>query len=49
MSNLIESVDCYDYINNEFISLNNEDCNFSYRDSIFKKNNFKLLKALVLI
>ena len=44
VSNLIESVDCYDYINNEFISLNNEDCNFSYRDSIFKKNNLLIYK-----
>ena len=44
VSNLIESVDCYDYINNEFISLNNEDCNFSYRNSIFKKNNLLIYK-----
>ena len=44
VSNLIESVDCYDYINNEFISLNNEDCNFSYRDSIFKKNNLLIYR-----
>jgi UDP-N-acetylmuramate dehydrogenase len=44
VSNLIESVDCYDYINNEFISLKNEDCNFSYRDSIFKKNNLLIYK-----
>ena len=44
VSNLIESVDCYDYINNKFISLNNEDCNFSYRDSVFKKNNLLIYK-----
>ena len=44
VSNLIESVDCYDYINNEFISINNEDCSFSYRNSIFKKNDFLIYK-----
>ena len=44
VSNLIESVDCYDYINNEFISLINKDCSFSYRNSIFKNNNFLIYK-----
>ena len=44
VSNLIQSVDCYDYISNEFISLNKEDCCFSYRNSIFKNNNLLIYR-----
>ena len=40
VSNLIKSVDCYDYINNKFSTLSKDDCYFSYRHSIFKDNNF---------
>ncbi len=40
VSDLIESVDCYDYINDEFITFKNIDCNFSYRNSIFKNKNY---------
>ncbi len=39
ISNLISSVDCFDYKNGNFITLSNIDCNFTYRNSIFKMKN----------
>jgi len=36
VSNLIARVDCFDYVNNKFLSLSNSDCNFSYRKSSLK-------------
>ena len=44
VSNLIKSVECYDYINNKFITLSKDDCCFSYRHSIFKESNFLIYK-----
>lgn len=38
VSNLISWVEVYDIDSNEITKLSNEECNFSYRDSIFKKN-----------
>jgi len=38
VSKLIMSVDCYDYKTGKFINLTNDDCDFRYRDSIFKNN-----------
>ena len=39
VSNLINKVDCYDYQTGKFVTLSNEECNFSYRDSSLKKGN----------
>ncbi|PTP14238.1 hypothetical protein CWO27_11550 [Vibrio sp. 10N.286.51.C3] len=36
VSNLIYEVECYDLDNKMFVTLNNRQCEFSYRDSIFK-------------
>ena len=40
VSKLISSVDCYDYKIGEFIKLTKDDCDFTYRNSIFKNNTF---------
>ena len=39
ISSLIKKVDCYDYQTGKFVSLSNEECNFSYRASSLKKGN----------
>ena len=44
ISNLISKVHCYNYINGKFISLSNEDCKFSYRNSILKKSSYIIYK-----
>jgi UDP-N-acetylmuramate dehydrogenase len=36
LSERLHSVDCFDYSTGKIFSLTNKDCNFSYRDSIFK-------------
>ena len=46
VSNLIKSINCYDYINNKFMSLNNEECDFSYRNSIFKNNSLIIYNVI---
>lgn len=38
LSDVLFSVRAYDSVQNEILDMKNEDCNFSYRDSIFKKN-----------
>ena len=40
ISNLINSIDCYDIENKKILNLNNFDCKFSYRDSIFKSKKY---------
>ena len=40
ISNLIHSVDCYDYSQNKFVNLSNKDCNFSYRNSSIKNKPY---------
>ena len=40
VSNLIFKVDCYDYKKRKFISLDNDDCNFLYRNSALKNKSF---------
>ena len=37
VSELIAKVNCYDLKNNSFLTLNNQECDFSYRQSIFKR------------
>jgi len=37
VSELIEKVNCYDLKNHTFLTLNNQECEFSYRHSIFKR------------
>ena len=44
ISNLISKVHCYNYVNGKFISLSNEDCKFSYRNSILKKSSYIIYK-----
>jgi UDP-N-acetylmuramate dehydrogenase len=39
LSNVLESVRAYDMITHSFIALKNSECEFGYRDSLFKKNN----------
>ena len=46
VSNLIEEVHCYDYKKNIFIKLTNEQCNFSYRDSLLKNTNLIIYKVV---
>ena len=53
VSSLIDSIDCYDLSSNTNISLSNEDCNFSYRNSILKNSsllvinvNFKISRSI---
>lgn len=36
ISNTLRSLEAYDIAEDRFVSLSNEDCNFSYRNSIFK-------------
>ena len=38
VSKLIMSVDCYDYKTGKFMTMSKDNCNFSYRNSIFKNN-----------
>lgn len=38
VSRLISSIDCYDYKKGKFIKLHKNECNFTYRNSIFKNN-----------
>lgn len=45
VSDVVESVIAYDPKNKEVISLKNKDCNFNYRDSVFKKGNLVILKS----
>lgn len=37
VSELIAKVNCYDLENNTFLTLDNQECEFSYRNSIFKR------------
>ena len=46
VSNLIKTINCYDYINNKFLSLSNKECKFSYRNSIFKNNNLIIYSVI---
>jgi len=52
ISDIIESVDVYDYENNSFLSLKSSECEFGYKNSIFQKRpyfiseiKFKLTKG----
>lgn len=42
IADFIESVDCYDILQNSFIRLNKADCDYSYRNSIFKRHENRL-------
>jgi UDP-N-acetylmuramate dehydrogenase len=45
VSNLIESVDCYDFDVNKLLKLTLSECNFSYRNSALKKSSLIVLKV----
>lgn len=49
IADFIESVDCYDIQLNKFVRLTNEQCNYSYRNSIFKlpENRFRYIVTAV--
>lgn len=40
VSQTIESIEAYDLKTNEFVKLNNQQCNFSYRSSLFKNDEY---------
>jgi UDP-N-acetylmuramate dehydrogenase len=40
VSQTIESIDAYDLKTNEFVKLSNQHCNFSYRSSLFKTDEY---------
>ena len=40
ISSLISSIDCFDFKLNKFVNLSNQDCDFDYRHSILKDNNY---------
>ena len=46
VSNLIDEVHCYDYVNNVFIKLTNDQCNYSYRNSLLKNTDIVIYKVL---
>ena len=45
ISNVIDSVDIYNPNNDEVMTLSNKDCDFDYRNSLFKKENLVILKC----
>ena len=47
ISDLIVSVDCYDISSKSIMRFQNAQCNFSYRSSLFKDNNFVVLSAVL--
>lgn len=47
VSQTIESVRIFDFKKREFVELKNSDCNFSYRDSVFKKMNDFVIESVV--
>lgn len=48
VGNLIESVEVYDTLDKKFKNFSKKDCEFSYRDSIFKKNPNRYIVLYVL-
>lgn len=45
ISDLVLSVTCYDSQNDKIITLSNDECDFSYRYSVFKDNGLVILSA----
>lgn len=48
VGNVTESVDVYDYVENAFKSLSKDDCQFSYRDSVFKHEKRYVVTGITL-
>tara|TARA_A100000164_G_scaffold374390_1_gene407299 strand:- start:53 stop:1057 length:1005 start_codon:yes stop_codon:yes gene_type:complete len=46
ISNLINEVHCYDYIEGSFVKLSNSDCKFSYRKSSLQYRNLLIYKVV---
>ena len=46
ISNLINEVHCYDYIEGRFVKLSNSDCKFSYRKSSLQYRNLLIYKVV---
>ncbi len=49
IGNLIKSITCYDTDTNKIIKLRKKDCDFSYRNSIFKSKNYVILSAELML
>ena len=47
--NTLESLEAYDREKDEFVILSKKDCEFSYRDSLFKKNKDRFIIASITI
>ena len=45
VSSVIESVTCYNFLTKKIDTLNNKECNFSYRESIFQSKNYLILRV----
>ncbi len=49
MSYIVKSVEVFDVKNKKFIELNNKQCHFSHKNSIFKNNNNYLIWSAILL
>ncbi|MBR6779216.1 MAG: UDP-N-acetylmuramate dehydrogenase [Clostridia bacterium] len=44
-SDFVETVECFDLAENKAFTLNHKDCNFGYRTSLFKKQNYLITRV----
>lgn len=49
VANIIESVQAFDLETNNILNLNSDDCDFSYRKSIFQSGKYVILSALFVL
>ena len=47
-ADVIQSVECYDFLDRKFIVISAQDCEFAYRDSFFKHNRGRYIVCRVL-
>lgn len=48
MENIVKSVEVYNSKKNEFQTLNNKNCNFGYRHSVFKEESYLIIWEVIL-